>query len=592
MNRLFLILVLITTTTISFGQFADTAALNNFVRDTIKDRRPEKVTAAQIQKAFLGTAQFIKPNAVTQTTLNDSTAALRTVIGTKASQSALNDTATALRAASVNVYNSNGTLTGTRIITQNGNIFSVQNNFGEFTLRLNPGSGVYQFGDIGGIGNSTNINVNDGLNLIQHHGNVGIDHTLTLNEYGDGSHGGTAAYMLGVTTGNDVVTVPVSGLNSVTYDDLITDISGHALTPGAQYLITDFRTKYTQRKTNDVKTASAEPLIVTAVSDSSLYEIVKSVSYPSDIIKYTVDNSADAAADKGIIYYREDQKGNSTQYDFRSVTFPRYNADLTGLDTIYAAGPWSASQWQWFVFSPSAGVYQLRLAADNITDLSSLSNNSWTFDNAASFHILADDLAETVMTLTVDPASKVDRYTFDDGSGNEYSSHFNGIKIKSYNTVYAPKGVVCLNFGSASNSIIDGDSYDLTTGYLHNSHLTDIEHTYLPSVSHCNLKNLYAVFTENPMQNSTWNDSYDVFGYAFNITNSTIANINSCMFSISFNNVDCVEFKDEQFWGAYTFSDVLLFNSKVKKFLDRKISGTVYRYWYMNDSGTIVQTTY
>ena len=94
------------------------------------------------------------------------------------------------------------------------------------------------------------------------------------------------------------------------------------------------------------------------------------------------------------------------------------------------------------------------------------------------------------------------------------------------------------------------------------------------------------------MQNSTWNDSYDVFGYAFNITNSTIANINSCMFSISFNNVDCVEFKDEQFWGAYTFSDVLLFNSKVKKILDRKVSGTVYRYWYVNDSGTIVQTTY
>lgn len=42
----------------AFGQtFTDTASINQFVRDTIKDRRPEKVTAAQIQKAFFGTVK-------------------------------------------------------------------------------------------------------------------------------------------------------------------------------------------------------------------------------------------------------------------------------------------------------------------------------------------------------------------------------------------------------------------------------------------------------------------------------------------------------------------------------------------------------
>ena len=42
----------------SFAQFTDTAQLNNFIRDTIKDRRPEKVTAADLQKAFLGVSYY------------------------------------------------------------------------------------------------------------------------------------------------------------------------------------------------------------------------------------------------------------------------------------------------------------------------------------------------------------------------------------------------------------------------------------------------------------------------------------------------------------------------------------------------------
>jgi hypothetical protein len=44
------------------AQFTDTSQLNRFVLDTIKDRRPDKVTAAQIQKAFLGTSKFLIPS--------------------------------------------------------------------------------------------------------------------------------------------------------------------------------------------------------------------------------------------------------------------------------------------------------------------------------------------------------------------------------------------------------------------------------------------------------------------------------------------------------------------------------------------------
>ncbi len=62
MKRILLLLSLVLATTISFGQFTDTAALRSYIRDTIKDRRPEKVTAAQIQKAMLGTSKFLNPN--------------------------------------------------------------------------------------------------------------------------------------------------------------------------------------------------------------------------------------------------------------------------------------------------------------------------------------------------------------------------------------------------------------------------------------------------------------------------------------------------------------------------------------------------
>jgi hypothetical protein len=50
----FLFLVAMIAATTTFAQFKDTADANKFVRDTIKDRRPDKVTAAQIQKALLG----------------------------------------------------------------------------------------------------------------------------------------------------------------------------------------------------------------------------------------------------------------------------------------------------------------------------------------------------------------------------------------------------------------------------------------------------------------------------------------------------------------------------------------------------------
>lgn len=59
MKKLISLFVLITCTCNVFAQITDTTQLNNYVRDTIRDRRPEKVTAADIQKAFLGVSNIL-----------------------------------------------------------------------------------------------------------------------------------------------------------------------------------------------------------------------------------------------------------------------------------------------------------------------------------------------------------------------------------------------------------------------------------------------------------------------------------------------------------------------------------------------------
>ena len=50
---------LLFTASVSYGQFSDTAALNQYLRDIIKDRRPARITAADLQKGLLGITQFL-----------------------------------------------------------------------------------------------------------------------------------------------------------------------------------------------------------------------------------------------------------------------------------------------------------------------------------------------------------------------------------------------------------------------------------------------------------------------------------------------------------------------------------------------------
>ena len=51
--------LLVLLTVPAFAQFTDTIQLSQFIRDTITDRRPDRISAAQLQKGLLGILQFI-----------------------------------------------------------------------------------------------------------------------------------------------------------------------------------------------------------------------------------------------------------------------------------------------------------------------------------------------------------------------------------------------------------------------------------------------------------------------------------------------------------------------------------------------------
>lgn len=59
MKHFFIVFLFLCTTIYSFAQFNDTTELNAYIRDTIRDRRPDKVKAEQIQKSLLGIVKFI-----------------------------------------------------------------------------------------------------------------------------------------------------------------------------------------------------------------------------------------------------------------------------------------------------------------------------------------------------------------------------------------------------------------------------------------------------------------------------------------------------------------------------------------------------
>jgi hypothetical protein len=128
------------------------------------------------------------------------------------------------------------------------------------------------------------------------------------------------------------------GYNEITYSGLVNTIATSGLTPGSFYLITDFRTCYDQPnynfngtsiQTDNYKEGNLSPIIVFAISSSSLASDAYQPEWPNDNIKYDISfNQTEVTSGSafGRITYRKDNQGNAFDYDFREVLFKRYDA--------------------------------------------------------------------------------------------------------------------------------------------------------------------------------------------------------------------------------------------------------------------------
>lgn len=137
------------------------------------------------------------------------------------------------------------------------------------------------------------------------------------------------------TNGGGGGTVPDTVLaaaiyEEISYTDLSAKIADSTLTVGKRYLISDFKTTFTLNISGDPYTsANVEPIVVTALTTSSLEPIAYSISHPKDILYYDVDGSTYMpGSTTGCIYRRIDTEKNiSVPFDFREFKVEYKNID-------------------------------------------------------------------------------------------------------------------------------------------------------------------------------------------------------------------------------------------------------------------------
>lgn len=122
---------------------------------------------------------------------------------------------------------------------------------------------------------------------------------------------------------------------ATTYSDLVALIGSGNLLPLHYYIITDFVSTF--KLTNVVDgVGSVEQLVVYALSASTISSQAISLSYPQDIIHYSVTDTTPLAPNliansKGVIVYRKSTDTNlSAYYDWRNVLFRRWERTAGG----------------------------------------------------------------------------------------------------------------------------------------------------------------------------------------------------------------------------------------------------------------------
>jgi hypothetical protein len=223
-----------------------------------------------------------------------------------------------------------------------------------------------------------------------------------------------------------------------TYDDLVANAETGTLSPGANYLVSDYKTVHYVMETNfgTVNEGVIEPLIVKAISYTEIDKLAHSTLYPHDVIYWDWDSdnwSNDVsyydsgspggvpAEFKGVIYYRKDTLQNvEAPYDFRNFKFRRWKINSASIASYNGANTYLLGE----LTKETGSVYMCIL--DIIAPGGSPETNGYftrvcgeteyIFPKGASFDLIPG-AAATPVSFPVNAAEYQDMYSFDDYYG-------------------------------------------------------------------------------------------------------------------------------------------------------------------------------
>ena len=143
-----------------------------------------------------------------------------------------------------------------------------------------------------------------------------------------------------------------------TYEELVTLAQASSLSPGTNYLISDYKTVHyiLENQFQTINTGEIEPIIVHALSFNEISKYAHSTLYRNDIIHwdwnpdnwvndesfYDTGSPGGFPLDfKGVIYYRKDNIQNiEAPYDFRNFKFRRWAVDYDNLNVYDGGSSW------------------------------------------------------------------------------------------------------------------------------------------------------------------------------------------------------------------------------------------------------------
>ena len=226
----------------------------------------------------------------------------------------------------------------------------------------------------------------------------------------------------------------------ISFGDIADAIDNSTLKPGNWYLIDNYKTVYDQP---DFKPSGApvlisdvtisdvvEPLLVLAISNNQISDVVYSTLYPNDFIRYDINNrntEFTGGTRPGKIVERIDTENNlRAAYDFRHILFRRYSDTGTGIFFSYKEIE-GGDKKDYLTFKPGAkniDIYSINTDSNDIFELpNSVFQSSKSFNVKANSGFFNNTFIESAVNLSFG-ADFSSNLFFNDCSNNTIEGSF------------------------------------------------------------------------------------------------------------------------------------------------------------------------